>query len=228
MVGNPLFTAARAVLLLACTFSLAGCAADRGRNRPAARQIVPLTGQATLLDGALRAEVRFGPMHFDAEETEALKLPGNLHGNARIAGHNGDIRPSGGLGFSMGGAGGLGGGGRGERRESSAQSGDERPRRNAGRPAGGAPLALISLRFTNHGSTPLKFRVSDFRSVLGNFVVQPEVFELAPGASVEAAPLATQLGAGLAGVDLQLEVKTATGPHRTVIELRPAAAPAAR
>lgn len=223
MVGNFFVTAARAALILALVFSLAGCVSDRdSRRTPARRAITSLAGEATLLDGALLAEVRFGPLQLDGEErTGGIKLPGNLHGDARIAGHNGDLRPSGGLGFSMG------GGGRGERHASAPAAGGGR-RGGANAAGASAPLAQITLRFTNRSPAPLQFRVAEFRSLLGNFVVSPAVFELAPGASLDAAPLATQLGADLVGVDLQLEVKTATGAHRTVVELRPGPAAQAR
>jgi hypothetical protein len=220
---------------------LAGCASDDGlrgrRGGPPPKPVIPLAGETLLLDGKLRADVRFGPMQFRKEDTADGRTPvgTGLHGNVNVAGHNGDVRAGGGASYDLGnasigvgaGPGGMGGGasigGRGGHGGPRGEGGEHAGRGERGAryaPAFG-PLAQLILRFTNTGEQKITFRVADFQSPLGNFVVQPEVFTLEPGQSAAAEPMSTQLGGGVTGVTIAVEVKTTHGSDRQLIELKP-------
>lgn len=226
----------RALPALSLVLLLAGCASDdRGRRGAPPPPVVPLAGAVSLLDGRLRAEVDFGPMRFARDDTaEGRGRPGTgLHGNLNVSGHNGDVRGGGGLSYDAGnaslgvGAGGGGasfGGGRGGGRHGDGPRG-ERGERGEGGPryaAAFGPLAAIHLRFTNTSAEKLAFRVVDFASPLGNFVVQPDVFSLEPGQSAEAEQMSTGLGGGVTGVDITITVKNTAGSDKQVLTLRPA------
>jgi hypothetical protein len=228
--------ASRAALFPILAFVFVGCASDGPRRGAPPPPVVPLQGSVTLLDGRLRADVDFGPMRFAKEDTaEGRGRPGTrLHGNMNVSGHNGDIRGGGGLSYDAGnasigvgaGGGGMGGGasfggGRGGGRR---EGGGPRGERGEGGPryaAAFGPLAAIHLRFTNTSAAKLAFRVVDFASPLGNFVVQPEVFTLEPGQTAEAEQMSTELGGGVTGVDITVTVKSANGSDKQVLTLRP-------
>ena len=73
------------------------------------------------------------------------------------------------------------------------------------RPA--APPVMIHLRFTNHGPETVELRVADFLSPLGNFVVQPDVLAIAPGATIATEPLSSTLARQNPGGDLTLRLR---------------------
>jgi hypothetical protein len=60
----------------------------------------------------------------------------------------------------------------------------------------GTPLPPVTLHLilTNNGQSTLSVTTDDFVSDLGNFVVDPEVVEIAPGATVALTPMVSELG----------------------------------
>jgi len=83
-----------------------------------------------------------------------------------------------------------------------------RVERGVGSPATCRPIAVIHLRFTNQGKDRIEFRVVDFLSPIGNFVVQPEKLALDPGQWTETDPMSSQEIGSLTETDVKLVLRT--------------------
>lgn len=72
----------------------------------------------------------------------------------------------------------------------------------------GTPLPPVTLHMilTNNGQSTLSVTTDDFVSELGNFVVDPEVLEIAPGASVSVTPMVSELGVSSASIPVTVSL----------------------
>jgi hypothetical protein len=86
----------------------------------------------------------------------------------------------------------------------------------------GAPLPPVTLHLvlTNAGPGPLSVTVDDFESDLGNFVVDPEVIALAPGQTVEATPMVSQLGVSSDDIPFTVRLVVAGQKETRTIEVK--------
>jgi len=217
-------------------------------------------GADSFFDGKLLAEIRIGPMQLaqagggDGEKDgdKGSRKGKGLNGNVQVNGNNQGTNVGGGLGYDFGGAslglgtggggmsfgGGGGGMGGGGGPGGGGPGGGGRPPSGGGGRSGGpgsmgvsGPLAIIHLRLTNRGTERLDFRIVDFLSPIGNFVVQPEHVVLEPGQSVETEPMYSQLVGSLTTTDVTLVLRTTTRNEKKVLTLKsaipaPAAPPA--
>ncbi len=99
----------------------------------------------------------------------------------------------------------------------------------------GTPLPPVTLHLilTNQGSVPLAVTIDDFESELGNFVVDPEVLQVAPGQTAEPTPMVSQLGVSSANIPVTVTLivsgqkETQKINVRDVLDAPPAPNPAA-
>jgi len=187
---------------------LAGCASDTTDRRGRPDPLPTLSGRQHFFDDRITAEVTIGAMPRPPRPEDAS---GN--GEAREGHH----RRPGGFGHGMGG---------GPGRPPRDGEDEDRPGPRAGtglRQAG--PPVMIHLRFTNHGAESVELRIADFLSPLGNFVVQPEVLTLGPGATVAAEPLSSSLARQTAGGDITLKLRLGEREETKVVPLEIEASP---
>ena len=118
----------------------------------------------------------------------------------------------GGMGHSPGGGGGLRG--PGGHREASA--GESRP---AQRSMGAAPRQTLRITFTNTGTEPVEFTITELRSAIGNFAPQPDRLQLAPGAKATIDPVRGDAGDALAWLDVTLSLRHAGATETRVLHL---------
>ena len=204
MLRNGLVLTAAALAFLA-----SGCSSDQGerqsgRSDHRKTSLPPLAGQDTFFDGQITAELTVGHgAGFDRKPGKEDEEPGAEH-----------KRHGGGGGFRMGG----GGGGGGRRHQENDSAGDDggasgqidRERAAAMRRAANAnPPVMIHLRFTNNGTSPAELLVADFLSPLGNFVVEPEKLNLAPGHTIEVEPMTSRLAGEISGATVTLALRLA-------------------
>jgi len=144
-----------------------------------------------------------------------------------------------GSGFSAGLGGGMGGGrsgglgrdggehsGRGGGR--TADSGAEAPRGTARGGGPQLPHQTLRISFTNRGAVPVQISITELRSLIGNFVPQPEQLTLAPGATAALDPVSGDAGGNLESLDVAvtLQHERITDPQVLHLHPRPPAAPA--
>jgi hypothetical protein len=72
----------------------------------------------------------------------------------------------------------------------------------------GTPLPPVTLHIilTNSGPATLSVTIDDFESDLGNFVVDPEVLQLAPGATLEPTPMVSELGVSSSSIPVKVSL----------------------
>jgi hypothetical protein len=92
------------------------------------------------------------------------------------------------------------------------------------------PPVTLHLNLTNNGQSNLSVVTDDFVSELGNFVVDPEVLEIAPGATVSVTPMVSELGVSSASIPVTVSLIVSKQKETEVIMVRdiidPAPAPA--
>jgi hypothetical protein len=96
----------------------------------------------------------------------------------------------------------------------------------------GTPLPPVTLHLTltNNGQSTLSVVTDDFVSELGNFVVDPEVLDIAPGATVSVTPMVSELGVSSATIPVTVSLIVSKQKETQVIVVKdiidPAPAPA--
>jgi|GEM_PF-646777 len=247
-----LLACAAFVFMIAGCQSDRGPGRQGGWNGRPMQPVTPMAGSEAFFDGRLVAEVKVGPLPLAQSDQGGGEADGKgggkgrgLTGNVQADGSNRGTNIGGGLGYDFGGASvglglgggganvglGLGGGG------GAGPSGGGPPREGEGggggrgAPPGGmgsiGPLAIIRLRFTNQGKDRLEFRIVDFLSPIGNFVVQPEKLALDPGQWAETEPMSSQLVGSLTEADIRLVLRTPDKTETKTIMLHATSVPAA-
>lgn len=107
-----------------------------------------------------------------------------------------------------GGGGGMGGGPGGPPPGDMGGGGAEMSGARGGIAESQLPPAMIRLQFTNTGTVPLEFEIRDFTSELGNFVVNPSRYALAPGETASPDGLTSRLGVTSAEIPITLVLRT--------------------
>ncbi len=146
---------------------------------------------------------------------------GGFHGGLGMGGGGGHMRGGFGGREREGGEAGEGG----ERGGYGGGGGEEGPRPPPMRASNQMPI-LLRLRLTNHGQAPVAVEVTDFNSVLGDFVVQPDKIDLKPGQSVEAEPMVSRLGIPEGDVPLTVKLSLAGKEEQQVLTLHKVEKPA--
>ncbi len=197
-------------------------------GEPAPAPSPELEARGTFFAGQIETEVRLsrsgfaprpgkdGPPGAGGEGRGHGGFSGGFGGEAR-----GGKRGGGGGGGERGG-GGPRGGDSPEGRGGAGREGEARPRIVAEN----KPPVQFHLRLTNHSPTQVDVEVLDFNSDLGNFVVQPRKFLLAPGASAEADPMTSRLGLTSTEFPLTVRLRFAGRTEQQVLALHPIVPPA--
>jgi len=88
----------------------------------------------------------------------------------------------------------------------------------------GTPLPPVTLHLvlTNSGQSTLSVTIDDFESELGNFVVDPEVLEIPPGATVEPSPMVSELGVSSASIPVKVSLIVSRQKETQVIAVNDA------
>lgn len=91
----------------------------------------------------------------------------------------------------------------------------------AGRPRMGQDTTRQSLTVTlrNIGSTPVRLRVAEVRSALGNFVPVPEIFTLEPGSLQALEPMRSSYPASIDELELVVRLRTETADEAKTLKL---------
>ena len=86
----------------------------------------------------------------------------------------------------------------------------------------GTPLPPVTLHLilTNQGPAALSVTIDDFESELGNFAVDPEVVEIAPGQTSEVTPMVSQLGVSSADIPFTVTLIVANQKETRKISVR--------
>lgn len=97
--------------------------------------------------------------------------------------------------------------------------------RGRGGPGGpgamGLPRQTLRLTFVNAGPAALDFRITELRSVLGNFAPRPEEMKLAPGASAELEPVSGDAGGNLESLEVIVSISRGVESVTQTIKLAP-------
>jgi hypothetical protein len=86
----------------------------------------------------------------------------------------------------------------------------------------GTPLPPVTLHLilTNNGQSTLSVTTDDFESELGNFVVDPEVLEIAPGATVAVTPMVSELGVSSPNIPVKVSLIVSKQKETQVIAVK--------
>lgn len=84
------------------------------------------------------------------------------------------------------------------------------------------PPVRIHLVFENRGDKPVKLRLWEFSSELGNFALRPEYLQIEPGKSASPEGMTSRLGLTSAALPVTLELRLEGKAERKVIKLSPA------
>ena len=100
---------------------------------------------------------------------------------------------------------------------------NRRPRAYAG-PGSGAtgntpPRQSLTITVRNTGTTPLRLRVAEVRSALGNFVPVPEIFTLEPGQLQALEPMRSSYPAPIDELELVIRLRTAGADEVQTLKL---------
>ncbi|HTB79322.1 MAG TPA: hypothetical protein VK717_00390 [Opitutaceae bacterium] len=85
------------------------------------------------------------------------------------------------------------------------------------------PPVVLWLRLTSAASDPLKVEITDFKSDLGNFAVQPDHFTLAPGQSADPDPMISRLGMTSTEIPVTVSLRINGKKETRVLTLLPVA-----
>jgi hypothetical protein len=166
---------------------------------PAAKPVPEMAAQGVFFEGKLEAEVLLSRGGFGPR--------GGKGGEPPEGGREG-LRGgfSGGFGGGFGKEGGhRGGGPGGESRSGGGRDGDGAPVPHI--VASNQPPVRLHLRLTNKGTETAEVEVLDFRSDLGNFVVQPRKLTLTAGQTSEVDPMTSQLGVQSDALELVVRIR---------------------
>ncbi len=170
-------------------------------------------------------------MFFDGQvEAEALLARTGAHWARKDeSGGTGKADQSGGGGHFSGG-GGTGGGGHGGGHRGGGRGGENGEGAMGGTSDSGPqtppihaidqPGVQLRLRLTNHRDIPIVVEVVDFNSDLGDFVVQPALITVQPGASVEADPMVSRLGVSADEIPLTVKLRIEGRSDQQVLTLK--------
>ena len=178
--------------------TLAACSSPGGGSREARRENMappqePLIGEQTYFDGAVFAAIKLGPFRRPMVERNSSDSSG------------GGERPSGGFGGGPPPGRGFGGGGG----------------NGGGRPMGGGmSRQVLTATFTNRSPAELTLNVIMIKSILGNFIPEPETATLAPGASITLEPMRGSL-TNLSALQVTLELERGEDRESHELELQP-------
>jgi hypothetical protein len=86
----------------------------------------------------------------------------------------------------------------------------------------GTPLPPVTLHLilTNNGQSTLSVTTDDFASELGNFVVDPEVVDIEPGATVAVTPMVSELGVSSANIPVTVSLIVSKQKETQVIAVK--------
>lgn len=75
-------------------------------------------------------------------------------------------------------------------------------------PTGGRPRQSLTVTLRNNGDTPIRLRVAEVRSALGNFVPVPEIFTLEPGSLQALEAMRSSYPAAIDELELVIRLRT--------------------
>jgi hypothetical protein len=85
------------------------------------------------------------------------------------------------------------------------------------------PPIVMWLQLTSAAAKPLKVEITDFKSDLGNFAMQPDHFLLAPGQAARPEPVISRLGVTSLSIPVTLSLRAGGKTESHVLVLRPVA-----
>lgn len=172
-----------------------------------------MEARGMFFDGQVEAEVlhaRAGVQWARKDESKSSPGPDQQSAGGHVSGGFGGGR---GGGHHGGGRGGNRGGGQGG---GTAEGGPQTPPIHAST----RPGIELRLRLTNHRALPIAVEVIDFNSDLGDYVVQPAKIMVPPGASIEADPMVSRLGASADEIPLTVKLQIEGRSDQQVLILK--------
>jgi hypothetical protein len=100
------------------------------------------------------------------------------------------------------------------------EGGGDAPLRASRGPGMQLPHQTLRISFTNTGPNPVVIAVTEFRSLIGNFVPQPESLTLAPGGSAALEPVSGDAGGTLESLDVTVTLKRDRTSDTQVVHLQ--------
>jgi hypothetical protein len=186
---------------IACV--LAGCnsAPPPGPSRDALQPM--LIGEAAFLDGSLEVSAQLAPFHRDGSPGDQGPRSDRVDSIERRSGSRPPPPRDGGF---VGGGPPPGGGGMAPPQGRALGGGP------GSRPAMASPIRhTLTIAFRNVGAQPVRLRVADISSPIGNFVAFPETFTLAPGETQPLEAMHSSYSENFSELGVSIRIRTGDG-----------------